>query len=223
MNPNTKRTRGLPMMTVRMIERTYGTRDFSRLLHDLTSHRADALIRWDAQAARPTLAAAMGAIRIDELSQAHHPFCGKLLQIILSAQEADGGWGDPLSSALCLRALLASKGNGVALERGLSYLAALQQEDGAFPAGPFRRMPADAHVTAAVMYLLAEFPLAWEVVRMSSAADWLDTHIQTMDDATRVLWRHASLRCRLRPTAHTPARGNNPRDWAQVASRHSVS
>src|SRR3954467_4168120 len=142
------------MMTVRMIERTYAASDFSRLLHDLTSHRADALIRWDRAAARPVLAAAMGAIRIDELSQAHHPFCGKLLQIVLSSQEADGGWGDPLTSALCLRALLSSKGNGVSVERGLAYLAALQQEDGAFPAGPFRRMPADAHGSAAVMYLL---------------------------------------------------------------------
>jgi hypothetical protein len=199
-----------------MIERTYAARDFSRLLHDLTSHRADALIQWDRQAARPILAAAMGAIRIEELSQAHHPFCGKLLQVVLGAQEADGGWGDPLTTALCLRALLSSRGNGLAIDRGLVYLASLQQDDGAFPAGPFRRMPADAHATAALLYLLAEYSAVSEVVKVNAAADWLDAHIPAMTDATRVLWRHGSLRCRQRTTAHTSP-PSQPRLWAQVA------
>lgn len=184
------------MLTVRQIERLYSARDFSRLLHDLTSHRADALIRWDARANRATLAAAMAAARLDELSQAHHPYCGKMIQVVIAAQEADGGWGDPLSTALCLRALLAGKGHGVAVERGLAYLAALQQDEGAFPAGPFRRMPSDGHVTAAVLYLLAEFPAFASSVRLADAADWLDHELKTLDDATRVIWRHGGLRCR---------------------------
>lgn len=203
------------MMTVRMIERTFNAKDYSRLLHDLTSHRADALIRWDQRAVRPVLAAAMGAIRIDELSQAHHPFCGKLIQLVLTSQEADGGWGDPLATAICLRALLASRGDGAAIERGLAYLSAVQREEGAFPAGPFRRMPADAHVTAAVLYLLAEFKAVWEQSQLADAADWLDRSVTTMDDATRVLWRHGSLRCRHRTfTRRLPA---GPAPLAQVA------
>jgi hypothetical protein len=201
------------MMTVRQIERLYSAKDYSRLLHDLTSHRADALIRWDSRASRPTLAAAMAAMRLDELNQAHHPYCGKLLQVVLAAQESDGGWGDPLTTALCLRALLASRGDGMVIERGVAYLAQVQRDEGAFPTGPFRRMPADTHVTAGVMYLLAEYPAFWAGVRAADAADWLDREIKTMDEATRVVWRHGSLRCRLRPAGHAPPR----RTWSQVA------
>ena len=208
------------MMTIRMIERTFGAKDYSRLLHDLTSHRADALIRWDAQAARPTLAAAMGAIRMDELSQAHHPLSGKLLAVVLGSQDADGGWGDPLSTALCLRALMANKGHGPAVDRGLAYLAAVQHETGAFPAGPFRRMTADAHTTSAILYLLGEFELTWDHTNAVAAADWLDANPEAIDDATRVLWRHGSLRCRHRPPtrpAHRRSVGTGSTKWAQVA------
>lgn len=204
------------MLTVRQIDRVYAARDYARLLHDLTSHRADAVIRWDARSNRATLAAAMAAIRMDELNQAHHPYCGKLIAAVLSAQEADGGWGDPVSTALCLRALLANRGHGVTLDRGLDYLAALQQDEASFPAGPFRRMPADAHATAAVLYLLAEHPAFWAKVHAADAAHWLDRQADHLDPATRLLWRHGSLRCRLRsPLDHLqPAR---PTGWAQVA------
>lgn len=184
------------MLTVRQIERLFTARDFSRLLHDLTSHRADALIRWDSRASRPTLAAAMAAVRLDELSQAHHPFCGKMIHAVLTAQEADGGWGDPLTTALCLRALLGSKGNGMVVDRGLAYLAAIQQDEGSLPGGPFRRMPADSHVTAAVLYLLGEFPQVAAAFRLPEAADWMDLNLGTLDAPTRILWRHGSVRCR---------------------------
>ncbi|QOV91084.1 hypothetical protein [Humisphaera borealis] len=184
------------MLTVRQIERLYVARDFSRLLHDLTSHRADALIRWDKQANRSVLAAAMSAIRLDELSQAHHAFCGTMVRAVLAAQEADGGWGDPLSTALCLRALLASKGNGASIDRGMAYLAAVQQDAGSFPAGPFRRMPADGHVTTSVLYLLGEFETFAAAVDGLGAADWIEHNLATLDDPTRVLWRHGSVRSR---------------------------
>jgi len=187
------------MLTVRQIERLYRAHDYSRLLHDLTSHRAEALIRWDARANRAVLAAAMSAARLDELSQAHHPFCAKMIQSVLTAQDADGGWGDPLTTALCLRALLSSKGDGQAIQRGMAYLAALQQDEGAFPAGPFRRMPADGHVSVVILYLLAEYPSFAEAVRTSDAADWLDRNLKTLDDPTRVIWRHGSMRCRRQP------------------------
>ena len=206
------------MLTVRQIERLFAAQDYSRLLHDLTSNRGDALIRWDARASRSTLAAAMAAVRLDELNQAHHPYCGKLIAVVLAAQEADGGWGDPLTTALCLRALLANRGHGVVIERGMDYLAALQQEEASFPAGPFRRMPADLHATAALLYLLAEHPAFWAKVHAADAANWLDRQAQaeSLDPATRVLWRHGSLRCRLRsPLDHLPPA--RPSGWAQVA------
>jgi hypothetical protein len=98
----------------------------------------------------------------------------------------------------------------------LSYLAAVQQEEGAFPAGPFRRMPADAHVTAAILYFLGEYATAYQHVRISAAADWLDHQIATMSDATRVLWRHGKLRCRLLVTPPV-SNQDQARLWAQVA------
>lgn len=206
------------MFTVRQIERLYVARDFSRLLHDLTSHRADALIRWEERANRAILAAAMAAARFDELSQAHHPYCGKLLRIVLEAQDADGGWGDPLSTALCLRALMGSKGDGEAVQRGLAYLAAIQQDEGSFPAGPFRRMAADGHTTAAVLYLLAEYPVFNEAVRTADAAEWLNRQLQTLNDATRILWRHGSLRCRMRSSiAARPVARTAPQRMTKVA------
>jgi len=194
------------MITARQIDRLFHGKDYSRLLHDLTSHRADALVRWDARASRHTLAAAMSAIRLDELNFAGHPLSGKMIQVVLSAQEADGGWGDPLTTALCLRALLGGRGDGVAVERGLAYLANLQQEGGSFPAGPFRRMAADGHATATVVYLLAEHPAAWAVVDLGGAADWLDANPDAQDVATRVIARHALTRCRRAPVPTQPTR-----------------
>src|SRR5688572_3608149 len=50
---------------------------------------------------------ALAMIRLDELSQAHHPFYRRLLNVILTSQQSDGGWGDLLTTALCVRALIA--------------------------------------------------------------------------------------------------------------------
>jgi hypothetical protein len=187
------------MITARQIDRLFRTGDFSRLLHDLTSHRADALIRWDARASRQVLAAAMAAIRLDELNFAAHPLSGQMLQVVIRAQDAEGGWGDAITTALCLRALMARGGNGMAIERGLNYLANLQQEAGSFPAGPFRRMPADGHTTAAVTYLLGDQVAAFAAIDVSGGAAWLNRYLAEIDVPTRVIARTAVTRCRRAP------------------------
>ena len=198
------------MITVRQMERFLNARDYARILHDLTSQRADALIRWEAQASRHTLAAAMCVIRLDELNCAAHPLASKLIAAVLASQEADGGWGDALSTALCLRALLAGRGDGVAVDRGLAFLANLQQDEGAFPAGPFRRMPADSHASAAVLYLLAELPAAWGSIDLSATLSWLQCNAYALDTATRALLRHAALRCQVGQAVAGPGARSQP-------------
>ena len=58
--------------------------------------------------------AAMALIRMDELMQSHVPLYRQLIRVLLSVQQADGSWGDPAATALCLRALLSGKGDGIA-------------------------------------------------------------------------------------------------------------
>ena len=90
---------------------------------------------------RAVPAAALSLIRLDELEQAHNPLSRKLLNVLLVGQELDGGWGDPLTTALCLRALLCGHGQGQAVQRALTYVATMQKAEGIWPKEPLRRMP----------------------------------------------------------------------------------
>ena len=51
--------------------------------------------------------------------------------------------GEPMLTALCLRALLSNQGAGLAVESALGYLAGLQQDSGIWPRVPLRRFPGD--------------------------------------------------------------------------------
>ena len=85
----------------------------------------------------------MAIIRLEELSQSHVTLHKSLLRALLASQESDGGWGDPMLTSLCVRALLVNNGGGDAVDRGLSYLAALQQPSGIHfePIGQPRLLP----------------------------------------------------------------------------------
>src|ERR1700722_19269525 len=113
------------MMTVRQIERYWGSRSYDRLFHDLLTARPEAALRLGVDTTRPVSAAALGVIRLDELSQSHAGICSTLLKSIIAAQDEDGGWGDLVTTCLCLRALLTGDGNGPAVQLGLQYLANL--------------------------------------------------------------------------------------------------
>jgi hypothetical protein len=193
----------LAMMTVRQIERHWGSRSYDRLFNELLTARPEAALRLGVDTTRPVCAAALGVIRLDELSQSHAAIGSTLLRVIIAAQQADGGWGDLVTSALCLRALLTSDGNGAAVQEGLEYLANLQKPEGIWPNIPIRRMPADPYVSALILYELAGQPGVASVVRLDDAVEWFEKNQDILDSETRQLWSRAKLKCRVvrRPEA----------------------
>ena len=107
------------MVTVRQIEKLWKDESYGRLLRGLLAQRPEGSIRLEAELPiTPVTAAAMAMIRLDELSQSHVAFYQKLLHRVLAKQEADGGWADPMTTALCLRALLCCSGDGTAITVG---------------------------------------------------------------------------------------------------------
>jgi len=195
------------MVTVRQIERLWSSKSYDRLFHHMVAARPERLYRPEPQSARATLAAAMAVIRLDELAQTHVPLYSKLLHATLTAQEADGGWGDPAVTALCVRALLCSHGQGLAVDRGISYLASLQKAEGIWPSVPLRRMPADALSSAFILAQLGNDPVFRQSVRLADAIAWFAAHADELDEPTRELWECASLRCQRRPVPGLSAGG----------------
>ena len=193
------------MQTTRQIERFWGARQYDRLARELLAARPENSPRLLAEVSRAVPAAALTLIRMDELNQAHHPLNGKLIRMILAAQEGDGGWGDPVVTALCIRALACSQGDGLAIDRGIEHLAELQKDNGAWPAVSVRRTNEDAFVSAFIQFHLADHPGFRAAVRLEDAADWFANHESTLDEATLRLWRRASTRCRVRPMAVSAA------------------
>ncbi len=187
------------MTTVRQIERSWTGRDYGRLFTDLLSTRPEAVFRAEFETSRPALAAAMAVIRLEELSQSHVPLYARLLRAILAEQEADGGWGDAATTAVCLRALLCGRGNGVALDRGMRYLANLQKTEGIWPNLPLKRLAGDAPSSAFILYQLGDNPQFRKAVRFAEAVGWFQSHASSLDEEARQMWEHASLRCRVRP------------------------
>jgi hypothetical protein len=187
------------MITVRQIERLWESKGYDRLFSDLLSARPEGQFRLGINTARALPAAAIAIIRLDELSQSHVKLYSKLIRTIVAAQEADGGWGDLVTTALCLRALLCGNGDGVAIQRGLAYVAGLQKTEGIWPNVPIRRMPADAYVSALILYQLADQPAFRQAVRLQDAARWFALHDGSLDDETRSLWNRVRIRSRLDP------------------------
>ena len=140
------------MHTVKQVQRLWEARKFQALFTDLAANRMEAALRIETHPTASAAAAAMGVIRLAELGQSHVAATScALLRTLLATQESDGGWGEPMLTSLCLRALMAGNGAGLAIERGLTYLANLQKTEGAWPAEPIRRFAADARVSAFVL------------------------------------------------------------------------
>jgi len=190
------------MMTVRHIEKLWTARKYELLFRDMLAGRPEASLRLEVEVSGFAPAAAMALIRLDELAQAHVPLYPKLLKAILAAQEGDGGWGDPMLTAICLRALMGGRGQGVAIDRGLFYLAQMQKEEGIWPKVPFRRMPADPFVSAFVLLQLGADDRFRHAVRFVDALNWFESHEHSLEPETRRLWDHASLRCQMNHTTH---------------------
>ena len=193
------------MITVRQIERLWSTRSYRKLSEELAAARAEGGFSIEATD-RPCFVAALSMVRLDELSQSHLPFYAKLLQAVLAAQDADGGWQDPACTAMCLRALLLGHGDGAAIERGFEYLARLQKDEGAWPIGPIRRMPAEASATLFILYELGDVPRFRQAVRFSDALGWFSAQLKSLGRACQEQWEWVGLKCRVNstPAVRTP-------------------
>lgn len=165
------------MMTVRQIERWWESGSLDKLAKGLLASRME-----DSPTLRQicrqssTAAAALGMIRLDELNQSHSALYGRLLRHVLSKQQSDGGWDDPATGALALRALMSHHGTGAAIDGGLAHLAQLQRDDGGWPAVSIRRLPSDAFVTALVLHLLGDSVQFRQLVEIDLALAFLDQH-----------------------------------------------
>jgi hypothetical protein len=184
------------MTTVRHIERLWDAKAWGRLLRELLENRAESSTRLEVEVHSLVAAAAMAMIRLDELGQSHTPLFGRLIRTLLASQDPDGGWRDPATTALCLRALLIDRGQGLAIDRGLRYLGTMQKDEGAWPNEPIRRMGADGFTSALVMFHLSDAPAFRAAVRFDDAVRWFTRHADELDNEAKRLWSLASLRCR---------------------------
>jgi len=189
------------MITVRQLERLWQEKAYERMSALLLEMRPESSLRLAQELARPTAIAALCIIRLDELAQSHTPFCSRMIRTVLAAQELDGGFGDGLTTALCIRALSCSAGHGAAIDRSLSYLGTLQREDGSWPRVPLRRFPGDSFTTALILYHLGESENFLHATRANTAFDWLSAHESELDIESARLLRTLRLRLAQAPLA----------------------
>ncbi len=182
------------MLTVRHLEREWNAGSYRKLMAELLSARGEATPRLMQELAKPSAVAAMVMVRLDELGQSHAPLFSKLLWTVLAAQESDGGWSDPAVSALALRALSLTNGQGPAVERGLAYLAALQKDNGLWPAEPIRRLPGDAFVTAWILFHLGNNPSFRRLVQYDDALAAMELMETGHSPETKRLWSRVNRR-----------------------------
>ena len=189
------------MTTVRQIQRLWSTRAFDKLVEHLLLPRAETSPRLLVELSGPVAAAAMLVIRLDEMSQTFAPLYAEGVRVILAAQAINGGWGEPVLTALCLRALMCGRGNGAAVDRGLTYLAGLQKDEGIWPNPPVRRLPSDPFASAYILMQLGDAEPFRSAVRLADAVEWFELNGKTCDEATRRLWSHAARKCKPRAVA----------------------
>ena len=185
------------MITLRQIDRYLNEQQHRRLYRELVTGRPEASFALEPHLGRAIPVAALGMIRLDELSQSHALLYRRLLNIVLTAQQSDGGWGDLMTTAICVRALLCGGGQGAAVERGLSYLSALQKAEGVWPKEPIRRLGADAFTSAFVLLQLGSHAEFRRAVRFHDAIDWFAANAKAMDPEAQRLWQRAAVRCRV--------------------------
>jgi hypothetical protein len=183
------------MITVRQIERLWSAKAYERLFRELLCARPEASLRLEMELGRSIPTAALAMIRLEELSQSFVPLYSRLLQTVLNDQHADGGWGETMTTALCLRALMCDRGHGLAIERGLQYLANMQKAEGVWPNVPIRRMPADPFGSAFILLQLGDKSEFRKAVRFFEALSWFESNEASLDAETRKLWDRAAVRC----------------------------
>jgi hypothetical protein len=183
------------MMTVRHIERLWNSKSYHRLYQDLVAARPEASFGFERELATLTGVSALAVIRLDELSQSHVPICSRLVRTILTSQHEDGGWGDLATTALCLRALMCGNGDGVAIERGLMYLANLQKDEGIWPSAPTNRMPADPLLSLFILFELSTSAAFPNAIRFYDALAWFERYCSQLERSAHAMWDRVRMRC----------------------------
>lgn len=152
------------MLTIRQIERLWTANDYARLASELLTGRVEMSPTTLVESSNRLACAALALVRIDEFGQNFNPLCPRLIRALLAGQNADGGWGsgggEPVLTALAIRALSTSRGQGQAIERGLAFLTGLRKDDGSFPKLPIARTAADDRTTHLVLHHLSHVPAA---------------------------------------------------------------
>lgn len=185
------------MMTLRQIERYWQAKAYDRLIREILAGRPEASVRLETELTGSAPAAALALIRLDELGQAHAFLCTQMVRSLLTQQQADGGWGDVMVTALCVRALACAQGSGLSIQRGIAYLANLQKPDGFWPRIPIRRTPADPYVSAMVLFQLGDNAEFRQAVRFADALKCFEPNEPISDPQTQRLWQRAAFKCRL--------------------------
>lgn len=181
------------MITLRQLERWWNAGQWAAAVRELSAGRADVPGDLVHDLASPHAAAAMILIRLDELHQPFVPLASRLRRFLVAQQQADGGWDNAATTALCLRALREGDGGGLVIQRATRYLADLQRADGLWPRMPLRRLPGDALTTAFIVAHLAA-ALGEGAIHWNDASIALERHEADMDAATRRLARVAAQR-----------------------------
>lgn len=193
------------MITTRHLERLFEAQDWRRLHMELTAGRVEGSASLSRALTRVIPLAALGLIRLDELNQSQHPLYRRFLNVILTAQDRDGGWGEPLTTSLCLRALMLTPTHEHRITAGLQYLANLQKPEGIWPSEPIRRLAGDPLVSAFVLLQLGNLEPFQHTVRFHDVFQWFVKHAAGLEPDVKRLWQHAQLRSQTSAVDLSPA------------------
>ncbi|HMO25672.1 MAG TPA: hypothetical protein PKB10_05335 [Tepidisphaeraceae bacterium] len=188
------------MTTARQIQKLWQTHDYKRLARLCLEARADALEPVIPTLACPVGAAALALLRLTELSPFPTPMHAGLAQVLANHQHNDGGWGEPVLTAIAVRALLLADLQRDRASAGMANLGRLQRDDGLWPGGGTHRLPGDPVVTLFVLLQLGTESAFRFVTRIDRAIEAIDTH-PGLDAPSRRALAIARLRTRT-PVIH---------------------
>ena len=108
------------MLTLPLLQRLWQTARYRQLIRQVLSGRPEAVAGLDERIGGPLAAAAVGLLRLAELSQTTLPAAREMLIRLLMSQNRDGSWGEasadrPILTALCVRALCGFQASGSAI------------------------------------------------------------------------------------------------------------
>jgi hypothetical protein len=200
------------MLSIQTIDRTLESKDYDRLLRDLTRNGLVMPLPLRVQLAEsPVGAKGLGLRRLIELTYGPTSLSRQLIADLLRVQSPTGAALDAAGRASCLltAALAAGLGRVVrdhggrgddtigevrqAYERSLACLASMQSEDGLF-ASPQDRHERDRLLTSAfVAYLLIDAPGFAETCRGHAMLSSLEEHLEEAEPDTQQLIGMARL------------------------------